>query len=128
MRKKANRMSSIVQIGSVLPYGEMKYAESIITYDAETSFHLAQARNPAIKTLRGSANMPNIQSGSGLTNRAIELPKNAARKPILGPRIMPSMASKYIPQFRHNPKDTKYKTTCNAAKTAIRLNCRLFRI
>jgi hypothetical protein len=38
--------------------------------------------------------MPNIQRGSGLTNLAIELPRNAAKNPIFGPKIIPSIGSK----------------------------------
>jgi hypothetical protein len=32
---------------------------------------------------------------------------NAAINPTFGPRIMPSMDSKYIPQLRHKPNDMK---------------------
>ena len=72
----------------------MKYAESIMMYAARTGFHFVLASNPAIKTAMGSAIMPNIQNASGLAILAIELPSNAARKPILGPKIIPSIASR----------------------------------
>jgi hypothetical protein len=42
----------------------------------------------------GSAIMPNIQKESGLIILAVELPISAAKNPIFGPKIIPSMGSR----------------------------------
>jgi hypothetical protein len=48
---------------------------------------------------------------------ATRLPIKAVAKPTHGPRIIPSIGSKYILQLRQSSKDDKYNTECKAAKT-----------
>jgi len=94
VKTKANNISKIVQKGKALPKGWRKYAESITVYIAKTGFHSPLERKPAAKTLSGSAITPNIQKASGFIIRAVKLPTKAAKKPIFGPKIIPSRGSK----------------------------------